>query len=151
LGFGLLFAAPIFKGGKLQAAIHASMTLSGLLCLVGVSGPASGDLRFQYPAILGYAFLFPFVCLLLAMLFRSDKSAGASTNHTRDQHKKHATRSGLSISCTERFILSASAAFGMGWPHDVESKVSYEARSSGLAKVFASFLTYSRSFVHSNS
>jgi hypothetical protein len=43
LGFGLLFAGPIFKGDKLAVAIRASMTLSGLLCLVGVAGPASGD------------------------------------------------------------------------------------------------------------
>src|SRR5215813_7244550 len=56
LGFALLFAAPLFKGDKLQGAIRASMTLSGLFCLVGLSGPASGDLRFQYPAIVGYAF-----------------------------------------------------------------------------------------------
>jgi len=76
LGFGLLFAASIFKGDKLQVAIRAGMTLSGLLCLVGVSGPASGDLRLQYPAIVGYAFVFPFVCLLLTILFvRSGKSA----------------------------------------------------------------------------
>jgi hypothetical protein len=75
LGFGLLFAAPIFKGDKLHVAIRTTMTVSGLLCLLGVSGPASGDLRLQYPAIAGYAFVFPFVCLLLAILFhRSDKS-----------------------------------------------------------------------------
>ena len=77
LGFGLLFAAPLFKGDKLRVAVRAGMTLSGLLCLVGVSGPASGDLRLQYPAIVGYAFVFPFVCLLLAILFaRSVESAG---------------------------------------------------------------------------
>jgi hypothetical protein len=69
LGFGLLFAAPIFKGDRLHVAIRASMTLSGLLCLVGVSGPASGDLRLQYPAIAGYAFVFPVVCLLLVIMF----------------------------------------------------------------------------------
>lgn len=69
LGFGLLFAAPVFKGDKLQAAIRVTMILSGSLCLVGVLGPASGDLRLQYPAIAGYAFVFPFVCLLLANHF----------------------------------------------------------------------------------
>jgi hypothetical protein len=78
LGFGLLFAAPIFKGDKLQRAIRLSMALSGLLCLIGVSGPATGDLRLQYPAIFGYAFVFPFVCLLLAIFFaRMDKSVGS--------------------------------------------------------------------------
>ncbi len=79
LGFALLFAAPIFGGDKLRIAIRASMTLSGLLCLIGISGPASGDLRLQYPAIFGYAFVFPFVCLLLALLFaRSDKTVSSA-------------------------------------------------------------------------
>jgi hypothetical protein len=78
LGFGLLFAAAVFKGDRLHVAIRAGMILSGLLCLAGVSGPASGDLRFQYPAIAGYAFVFPFVCLLLVIMFaRSGTSAGA--------------------------------------------------------------------------
>ena len=77
LGFGLLFAAPIFTGDKLQIAIRALMTMSGLLCLAGVAGPASGDLRLQYPAIAGYAFVFPFVCLLLARMFA--RSANSSS------------------------------------------------------------------------
>src|SRR5262249_19604401 len=68
-GFGLLFAAPLFKGDKLQVAIRAGMTLSGLLCLVGVSGPASGDLRLQYPDIVGYPFCVPLCLLSLAILF----------------------------------------------------------------------------------
>src|SRR5919199_2183954 len=50
LGFGLLFAAPIFKGGRLQAAIRAGLILAGVLCLAGVAGPASGILWLQYPA-----------------------------------------------------------------------------------------------------
>jgi hypothetical protein len=73
LGFGLLFSAAIFKGDKLRVAIRAGMILSGSLCLIGLSGPASGDLRLQYPAIVGYAFVFPFVCLLLTILFARSK------------------------------------------------------------------------------
>jgi len=77
LGFGLLFAAAIFRGDKLQNAIRVSLILGGGLCLFGISGSLSGDLRLQYPAILGYAFVFPFSCLLLAKLFaRADKTAG---------------------------------------------------------------------------
>jgi hypothetical protein len=76
-GFALLFAAPVFKGDMLQALVRAGLIVCGLLCLVGVAGPASGDMRFQLPAIMGYAFGFPFVCLLLAKLFtRSDKRVG---------------------------------------------------------------------------
>ena len=74
-GFALLFAAPVFKGDRLQNAIRTSLIVCGLLCLAGVSFPVSGDARLQLPAILGYAFGFPFVCLLLAKLFaRSDES-----------------------------------------------------------------------------
>ena len=74
LGFGLLFAAAIFKGDKLNVAIRATMIIAGTLCLVGTAGPASGDMRLQFPAIFGYAFVFPFACLLLAVVFaRSDK------------------------------------------------------------------------------
>jgi hypothetical protein len=72
-GFALLFAAAVFKGDRLRAAIRTGFIVSGLLCLAGFSGPASGDMRFQVLAILGYAFGFPIVCVLLAILFgRSD-------------------------------------------------------------------------------
>jgi hypothetical protein len=74
-GLALLFAAPVFKGDRLQAAIRTGLIVSGLLCLVGFSGPTSGDMRFQVLAILGYAFGFPFVCLLLAKLFARSEEA----------------------------------------------------------------------------
>lgn len=79
-GFAMLFAAPVFAGDRLQNLIRFSLFISGLLCLIGFSGPASGDMRFQTVAILGYAFGFPFVCLLLAILFsRSIECAGQNT------------------------------------------------------------------------
>lgn len=39
------------------------------LCLIGVAFLVTGNTRFQLPAIVGYAFGFPFVCLLLVILF----------------------------------------------------------------------------------
>ncbi len=68
-GLGLLFAAPVFRGGGLSKAVRLSMIISGSLCIVGVAGPASGDLRFQVPAIVGYAGGLTVVCALLAVLF----------------------------------------------------------------------------------
>ena len=73
LGLCLLFAAPVFRGGRLHKAVRVSMRLSGVLCIVGLLGPTLGDLRFQYPAIFGYAGVFPIVCLLLAILFARSK------------------------------------------------------------------------------
>ncbi|HJQ24752.1 MAG TPA: hypothetical protein VKA60_12620 [Blastocatellia bacterium] len=69
LGLSLLFAAPVFKGGRLHRWVRNFMTVSGGLCLAGIVGPATGDLRFQILGIIGYAFVFPVVCMLLAILF----------------------------------------------------------------------------------
>jgi len=80
-GFALLFAATIFRGDKLRVAIRATFVAAGVLCLAGTAGPASGNLKFQYPAIAGYAFVFPFVCLLLAIFFaRSGKPQMSRTD-----------------------------------------------------------------------
>ena len=69
LGLALLFAAPIFTGDKLQAAVRVCMLLSGVLCLAGTLGPGLGDLRIQFMGIVGYAAVLPIVCVLLAILF----------------------------------------------------------------------------------
>jgi len=74
-GLALLFAAPVFRGDRLQTSIRTGFIVSGLLCLLGFAGPASGDMRFQVLAILGYAFGFPFVCLLLVKLFARSEEA----------------------------------------------------------------------------
>jgi len=79
-GFALLFAATIFRGDKLQNAVRVGLLAGGVLCLAGVAGPASGNLRFQYPAIAGYAFIFPAICLLLVFIFKRDGSAGQESN-----------------------------------------------------------------------
>jgi hypothetical protein len=63
-------AAPVFRGYGLAAAIRRGMKLSGGLCMTGVIAQATGNFWFQYPAILGYAFVFPAVCVLLSRHFR---------------------------------------------------------------------------------
>lgn len=68
-GFAMLFASPIFRGDRLQNSIRWSLVIGGTLCLIGFSGPASGNMLLQFPAIIGYAFVFPFVCLLLVIFF----------------------------------------------------------------------------------
>lgn len=69
MGLSMLFAAPSLQGGKLETSIRVCMILSGALCLAGLLGPALGDLQFQVLGILGYAGIFPVICLLLAILF----------------------------------------------------------------------------------
>jgi hypothetical protein len=70
LGLSLLFAAPVFTTDKLEGAIRVGLYVAGTLCIVGILGPTSGEMRLQFIAVLGYAGVLPVVCLLLAMLFR---------------------------------------------------------------------------------
>lgn len=80
-GFAMLCAAPIFKGDRLSNAIRAVFVAGRSLCLIGFSGPVTGDMRLQVPAIIGYAFVFPFTCLLLALLFsRPNRLTGDSSS-----------------------------------------------------------------------
>ena len=74
LGLALLFAAPVFRGDRLQNLVRVGMYLVGALCLVGTSGPMLGRLWLQFPAIVGYAFVLPVVCALLAILFARPRS-----------------------------------------------------------------------------
>jgi hypothetical protein len=73
-GFALLFAAPVFRGDRLQSTIRTALIVCGILCLAGTAFPFSGDARLQFPAILGYAFGFPLVCFLFARLFARPES-----------------------------------------------------------------------------
>ncbi len=69
LGLGLLFGASAFRGGGLPAVVRVAMRLSGALCVTGVLGPLTGEMRLQFLAILGYAFGVPVLSASLAILF----------------------------------------------------------------------------------
>ena len=73
LGLSLLFAAPVFTAGRLAGAVRAGLYVTGTLCMVGVLGPTSGEMRLQFIAVAGYAGVLPAVFLLLAMLFRRSR------------------------------------------------------------------------------
>jgi hypothetical protein len=63
----------VFTAGKLEVAVRAGLYVAGTLCLVGVLGPTSGDMRLQFIAVSGDAGVLPVVFLLLAMLFRRSR------------------------------------------------------------------------------
>jgi hypothetical protein len=87
-GLSMLLAAPVFGGDKLETAVRRTMRLSGVLCVTGLLGPALGDLRLQYLGILGYAGVFPIVCLLLNRLFaRSDSVSGAAMEESQRRER----------------------------------------------------------------
>jgi len=63
-GCALIFAGAVFE----VRSIRWGFFICGALCLVGSLFPITGEPRLQLPAIVGYAFGFPIVCLLLARL-----------------------------------------------------------------------------------
>ena len=67
-GLALLFAAATFAGGGLAKTVRIGLAASGLLCVAGTLGPATGNMDLQLIATAGYAFLMPLTCIPLAML-----------------------------------------------------------------------------------
>jgi hypothetical protein len=65
----MLFAAPVFRGGRLAAWIRALMIASGVLSLAGLSGVMTGNMQLRNIGIIGYLGVFLFVAALLAILF----------------------------------------------------------------------------------
>jgi hypothetical protein len=68
-GLSMFLAALVFKGGKLHTSVRACMILSGTLSIAGLLGAALGDMQLRGIGIVGYAVVFPVVCLLLAVVF----------------------------------------------------------------------------------
>jgi len=69
LASALLLAATVFRGDRLQNAIRASMLLAGSLCAINVLTLATGTTSLAVIAVVGYDFVLPLVCVLLAVLF----------------------------------------------------------------------------------
>jgi hypothetical protein len=76
LGLALLFAAPVFDGSGPERGVRRGLLIGGVLCVLGIVGPAVGSMRLQLVGLVGYAGVLPVVCFLLARLFRSDRSTG---------------------------------------------------------------------------
>jgi len=65
----MLFAALVFKGDRLKKSVQILMIVSGVLSLIGLIGPIVGNMQIRNIGIVGYAVVFPIICLLLAKVF----------------------------------------------------------------------------------
>jgi hypothetical protein len=74
-GLAMLFAAPVFSGGRLATSIRMLMIASGVLALAGLSGVVVGDMQLRMLGVIGYAGMFPVMALLLAILFMRTEGA----------------------------------------------------------------------------
>lgn len=71
----MLFAAPVFTGGRLARTIRGLMIVSGVLALSGLSGVVTGDMRLRNLGIVGYDGVFLIVAALMGLLFyRTNRS-----------------------------------------------------------------------------
>ncbi len=73
LGLSLLFAAFVFQGQKLQAAIRWALLISGALALIGAIGPITGNMALQRIGILGYGIVLPIAAFMIAVFFRKSE------------------------------------------------------------------------------
>lgn len=65
----MFFAAAVFTGSRLAAAIRLLMAGSGALAFFGLVGAARGDMGLRNVGIVGYVGVFLVVAILLAVLF----------------------------------------------------------------------------------
>lgn len=70
LGLSLVFAAPVLEGGGKARLARRGLYLSGTLCLAGLIGPATGNMRLQLIGVAGYALVMPAACVAIAGVFR---------------------------------------------------------------------------------
>lgn len=76
-GLSLLFAASAFAGRGKEATVRVGLLITGLLCLVGLVGPAVGHLNWRMIGAFAYGILFPIICVVIALVFRDAHKASA--------------------------------------------------------------------------
>lgn len=74
---GALFAARVFRGGRLARAIRALLATSGVLALAGLTGVFAGDMRWRMLGVAGYSLVFPVAAALVGVLFRRTPARAA--------------------------------------------------------------------------
>ena len=74
LGLALVCAAFTFQSAGRERNVRRGFLVCGLLCLLGLVGPAVGEMRLQLVGVFAYGVLLPGVGLLLSKLFRGDDS-----------------------------------------------------------------------------
>ncbi len=80
----MLFAAPVFKGGRLEIAVRILMIVSGVLSLAGLIGVPLADMQVRNIGIIGYAGVALVVFLLLGIVFGRTHPVPGDTERGRD-------------------------------------------------------------------
>jgi hypothetical protein len=75
-GLALLCAAVAFGGQGLEAAVRTGLGAGGVLCLAGLLGPALDKPGLRVIGVVGYAVVFPVVCVMLGFVFKQAEQRG---------------------------------------------------------------------------
>lgn len=70
-GMSLLFAALSFRGSGREKIVRIGFLVTGSLCIVGLIGPLIGNLTWRMMGAFAYGFIFPFVCVYVALVFQN--------------------------------------------------------------------------------
>ena len=70
LGLALIFSAFVFSSKKTEKIIRRTLLISGMLALIGIAGPITGNIQLQRIGIIGYAIVLPIAFFFLARMFR---------------------------------------------------------------------------------
>jgi hypothetical protein len=65
----LLFAAPVFHAAG-HVAVRNGLLIAGAMCMLGIIGPAVNHIALRQIGIIGYAIVWPIVCVPLSKAFR---------------------------------------------------------------------------------
>ena len=71
----LLFAAAVFKAGRLEKTVRVLLILSGVLSLTGLFGVLLADMQVRNIGIIGYAVVAPVAFLLIGIAFGDARQA----------------------------------------------------------------------------
>lgn len=73
----LFFAAPVFHASG-HVAVRNGLLIAGAMCIVGIVGPAANHIALREIGIIGYAIVWPIVCVPLSKAFRQGgRTSGA--------------------------------------------------------------------------
>jgi hypothetical protein len=91
-GLALLFAAPVFHAAA-HLAVRNGLLIAGAMCLVGVIGPAVNHIALRQIGIIGYAVVWPIVCIPLSKAFRQAGLPSGAIVPAHGPDAEHASQS----------------------------------------------------------
>lgn len=83
----LLFAAPVFRTGRLERAVRLLLIVSGILSLMGLIGVPLADIQVRNIGIIGYAVVAPVAFLLIGIVFGRTCPGQEGINRSQGSHQ----------------------------------------------------------------